>query len=104
MANETASTTTTTLGKNGKPKTATTAAPVSHPPPTLAVVVMVCVASVFLALFPPLSSVDAVATTALFTNRVFPDQLSLLGLAIARTACASLVFGHTIFSVFVHKG
>ena len=86
------------------PSSATMTPPLSAPPPWQAVATLVAITAVFVHCFPTLEEIDRYATMDTFTNRVFPQYLSLQGLAIVRTLFALLVFGHSFHSVFLFSG
>jgi hypothetical protein len=78
---------------------------VTHaPPPMQSIVVLTAMLSVFLACLPTWEAIDTVATIDTFTNRVFPDLVSLEMLIYIRAAFGFLVVSVTIFSMLPGNG
>ena len=76
----------------------------SAPPPLHSVALLISFTVIFVALLPSLESLDQYATVDVFTHRVFPDRLSLTGLAYIRLIFALFIFGVSIHTVFIGKG
>jgi len=76
----------------------------SSPPPLHAVVLVGALIGLFLATFPSVETLDQDATVQVFTNRIFPEAMSLAALAYIRLAFALFIFTVTIHTTFFGKG
>ena len=78
---------------------------VSHaPPPFHSVITLISLSAFFVAFLPTWEAVDKVATMDAFTNRVFPDLVSLRLLIYIRVSFCILVFSITVLSMFPGNG
>lgn len=75
-----------------------------HPPPVHSVVTMLVMVAFFVPCFPSFEAIDKVATVETFTNRVFPDLVSLELLVYTRAAFALVVLATTLYSVIPANG
>ena len=78
---------------------------VTHaPPPIHSIFVLSGMVAVFCAGLPTWEAIDTVATSGTFTNRVFPDLVSLQMLIYIRAAFGLLVVSVTLFSMLPGNG
>jgi len=76
-----------------------------HAPPPLPIVALVgVIAAVFASTFPSPDIINQDATVQTFTNRVFPDLLSLKQLGWIRCACAAFVLFVSFRGSFIDPG
>jgi hypothetical protein len=76
----------------------------SAPPPWHAVALVGIMIAVFVRCLPTWDDLDAVATVDVFTHRVFPHHLSLLGLALLRGSMALLIWGTSLHLIYFSQG
>jgi hypothetical protein len=77
--------------------------PSAAPPLHSVVLVAICMVT-FLAILPSADQLDHQATIQVFTNRVFPNAMSLAALAYIRLLFALFIFGVTLHTTLVGKG
>jgi hypothetical protein len=96
-APDTVSTSDSSISNNTKP-TAGISKDVSKaaPPPGHSLALMVVFVSVFLASLPSLEDIDRIATVETFTDRAFPNVVSVKLLAWIRIGYAALIFGTSL--------
>jgi len=78
--------------------------PKSAPPPLLSVLLIGVFVAASLAVLPAIETLDQDASVQMFTNRVFPEAMSVSALAYVRLAIAIFIFALTFHTTFIGKG
>jgi len=90
--------------KEDDEKKSTTTILQSAPPPWHAVASWVLICSISIACLPSSELLDQVATPETFTNRVYPDYVSIETLVYTRLAIVIMMIAVTLYSIFFRSG